>query len=69
MPKNSKSVKTDGIIRKFRVPHKLRIGFRETGVSALHMSTDALKAVLVDPNKTRWYPNARAALKLRGATV
>ncbi len=69
MPKNSKVVKVQGVIKKFKVPATLRIGTRSSGVSAHRMSTDALKAVVADDGKKRYHRNAQTVLTLRGMAV
>lgn len=69
MPKNRKIVKKGGIIYKYSVSSKLRIGNRESGVSAMFMSTTALKEVLSNPDKKRYHSKARNVLHLRGITA
>jgi hypothetical protein len=51
------------------VQRKFLVGTRKGGVSALQMSTEALKTALIDPNKKRYISNIRAALKMRGITA
>ena len=69
MPKGRKVVKTGNIIHKFNVKRKFRIGTREAGLSALQMTTEALKAVLDRADKKRYHSNARAVLAMRGVAV
>lgn len=69
MPKNNKVTKRDGIIRKSKVPAKLRIGTRKAGKSAIGMTTDALKAILTSDNHKRDHCHARTVLIMRGETV
>lgn len=70
MPKNRKVSKSPtGAVTKSRPQHKLRIGNRKSGVSALSMTTDTLKNVLNSNDKSRYHKNARTVLALRGIEV
>jgi hypothetical protein len=46
-----------------------RIGGRKGGEAGHEMSTEALKKVLEDANKKRYWANARQVLRLRGVEV
>jgi len=66
MPKNKSSSKSaTGAITRSRTAHKLRIGTRKSGKSALLMSTDALLAVLEDKEAASDHLNAKTALLSR----
>ncbi len=69
MPKNRNVVKKDGLIRKYNVASKLRIGTRKSGTAAHLMSTEALQAVLNSNDKKRYHTKARTVLAARGVTV
>lgn len=65
MPKSARVTKIDGIIRRQKVPMKLRIGSRKSGKSAIAMSNAELFAVLESPDKRKWHSKARAVLTKR----
>ena len=48
---------------------KFRIGNAKGGKAAHLMSTDALKEVLNDVNKSNYHQNARSVLQLRGVPI
>ena len=51
------------------IRRKFRVGTRESGVSALQMSTEDLKKTFTDPNKKRYRHKVKAVLEMRGVTV
>ncbi len=66
MPKSTKVTKIDGVIRRQKVPMKLRIGTRKSGKSAIAMSNEELQAVLESNDKRKWHYRARSVLEARG---
>jgi len=66
MPKLRKREKGQPRSSALNVQRKLRVGTRKGGVSAIQMTTEALKDALIDPNKKRWINNIKAVLKMRG---
>ncbi len=70
MPKNRRRTKMqNGVIKHERPRTKLRIGTRKTGKSALHMSSDDLKAVVNNIDMKRYHDKARMVLAKRGIQV
>lgn len=70
MPKNVSVSKTQsGRIIKSRPAHKMRIGTRSSGKSALVMSNKELIDVLDDKNKKRYHNKARKVLLERGVKL
>jgi len=69
MPKNNRLVKLDGLIKKFKVASKLRVGTRRSGKSANLMSNDKLLDVVTSSNHKKDIKNAKTVLTNRGVTV
>lgn len=69
MPKNNSVTKKDGVVKKLKVPAKLRIGTRKAGKSAIRMTTAALKSVLENSANTRDHVHAKVVLNMRGIVV
>jgi len=69
MPKNNRVEKRDGIIKKHKVSATLRVGTRKAGTSALKMTTEALKTLLIGDSHKSDHANARTVLRMRGIAV
>ena len=69
MPKLRKRAKGQQRSSAINVRRKLRVGTRKDGVSALQMTTEALKTALTEDNKKRWHSNIVTVLNMRGITA
>jgi len=69
MPKMKRRAKGARASSATVIRSKFRIGTRKGGKSALQMSSDDLKAVLNDTNKTKFHSNAISVLRMRGIEV
>ena len=69
MPKNLKSVKVQGGIRKERGPNKFRIGNRKTTKPGHMMTTEALKEALDNTNLKKQRNKIVSVLRSRGVEV
>jgi len=69
VPKQRKRVKKGQVVKTSNVLRKHRIGNRKTGVSAEHMTTTDLIAVLANDNKSKYHANAVTVLKTRPISI
>ncbi len=69
MPKDIIRTKKDNQVFHTKPPRKFKIGGRKGGKSANIMSSADLIAVLENSGKSRYHPNARAVLALRGVAA
>ncbi len=69
MPKNRNVVKKDGVVHKYKVASKMRIGTRKSGKSANLMSNEDLMSVLSSKDMARHHGKARTVLFNRGVRV